>query len=82
MADLNLYLIKRSGFIDYEEDESAIVAAESPNAARTVMTEWSRGRDGSAEDPKKWEYKETTVKLVGSAKQRRPGVVHVANRGM
>lgn len=71
---MNLYLVTRTDGADWEEDMSAVVAAESPTLARKLMVE--RGR---ARDPQVWTL--ANAVLIGTAKRQTPGVLHVANRG-
>lgn len=71
---MNLYLVSRTDGADWDEDTSAVVAAESPTLARKIMIGAGRCRD-----PQVWTL--VNAVLVGIAKRKMPGVLHVANRG-
>lgn len=72
---MNLYLVTRTDDeIDWEEDTSAVVAAESPTLARNLMIKRGRCRD-------KQVWTQADAVLIGTAKRETPGVIHVANRG-
>lgn len=71
---MNLYLVTRTDDVDWEEDISGVVAAESPTLARKLMADRKRYRD-----PEVWTL--ANAVLIGTAKRQTPGVVLVANRG-
>ena len=65
---MNLYLIYRNEAIDYDEYDSAIVAAESPEDAITIHPD---GREASVPraDDRNWAYNINNIKvtLIGQA---------------
>lgn len=71
---MNLYLVTRTDAVDWEEDTSAVVAAESPTLARAIMK-----TEGKCAYPEVWTR--ATAVLIGTAKRKTSGVLHVANRG-
>lgn len=71
---MNLYLVARVDEVDYEEDISAVVAAESPTSARKIMV-----GEGRCRDPHVW--LNAGAVLIGTAKRGGPGVLHVSNQG-
>ena len=71
---MNLYVVKRVDDPGYEEDTSAVVAAESPTLARKLMAQ-----NEERADPDVWTL--ANAVLIGTAKRATPGVLHVANRG-
>lgn len=76
---MNLYLVTRTDEADWEEDTSAVVAAESPTLARKLMRDRTQ-----AEFPRR-DYGDSWLNanavLIGTAKRETSGVLHVANRG-
>lgn len=71
---MNLYVVTRTDEPDYEEDVSAVIAAESPTLARKIMI-----GEGKCRDPQVWT--QANAVLIGTAKRQTPGVLHVANQG-
>lgn len=75
VADMNLYFIKRKGAVDYDQYDSAVVAAPNEEAARNTHPDgYSAVRDegayGTWVSPDKVE-----VKLIGEAAPKIKGVV-------
>lgn len=71
---MNLYLVTRTDNPDWEQDISAVVAEESPTRARKLMAQQEERAD-----PEVWTL--ANVVLIGTAKRKTPGVLHVANQG-
>lgn len=72
---MNLYLISQSVNNDYDTYDSAVVAAVSENAARSIhpgQSDW----DGKAETYGTWCAKEeVAVRLIGTAADNVSGVI-------
>lgn len=73
---MNLYLIKRTDCIGYDETDSVVVAAASEAKAR----EHAKGAEGD-QPSSIWLSEATTVELLGTARRGvRAGIVHTSYR--
>jgi len=68
---MNLYLLKRSDHVGYDETAEMVVAAESAAKARTVAS-----GNTADENPAVWlDSAKSTVRIIGTAKTTVAGVV-------
>ena len=73
---MNLYLISQSECTGWDVYESAVVVAESEEAARAMHPGEEENWDGSADEYGAWPSKErVSVKLIGVAADDVSGVI-------
>jgi len=65
---MNLYLIKRTDSCDYDQYDSAVVASESEEDAKTIHPSGGRDYDGELSSYLWTTPQKITVELIGTAK--------------
>ena len=69
---MNLYLVKRNDYVDYDEYNSAVVAAESPEEAVQILKD-----KYSSKYLLGWGKWDVTVTLIAPTE---PGIIHESFR--